>query len=70
MNYTKKSFTIAGKGTKQYADNWERTFRLANGDTTATEPSPTVAVPPACLNCGTKLDDEGFCAKRCFLAHT
>ncbi len=27
MNYTKKSFTVAGPGTKQYDENWERTFR-------------------------------------------
>ncbi len=27
MNYTKKSFSVTGPGTKSYADNWERTFR-------------------------------------------
>jgi len=32
MNYTRKSFTVAGPGTKEYADNWERTFRGAPGE--------------------------------------
>jgi len=27
MNYTKKSFSVASPGTREYADNWERTFR-------------------------------------------
>lgn len=25
--FTQKSFTVAAPGTKEYADNWERTFR-------------------------------------------
>lgn len=27
MNYTNKSFSVTSPGTKEYADNWERTFR-------------------------------------------
>jgi hypothetical protein len=27
MNYTKKSFAVGAPGTKEYAENWERTFR-------------------------------------------
>lgn len=39
MNYTKKSFAVGAPGTKEYAENWERTFR-------AVEP------PKACPVCG------------------
>jgi hypothetical protein len=41
MNYTKKSFSVAGPGTKKYADNWERTFR--GGD--KPEPLPPLNPP-------------------------
>ena len=27
MKYTQKSFSVASPGTREYADNWERTFR-------------------------------------------
>lgn len=29
--FTQKSFTVAAPGTKEYADNWERTFRGVRG---------------------------------------
>ena len=31
MKYLGKSFSISGPGTKEYADNWERTFGKKTG---------------------------------------
>lgn len=55
MNYTKKSFSVTGPGTKTYADNWERTFRrLPDG--------PEVPSEPLCATCGHVRADGPFCS--------
>lgn len=39
--FTQKSFSVTGPGTKEYADNWERTFR-----------GPVEKRPQICPTCG------------------
>jgi hypothetical protein len=68
MKYALKSFTVAGKGTEEYADNWEQTFRRGPEPTCAELPAPAAALA-LCLNCGAAMDAEGYCAVRCFLSY-
>jgi len=57
MKYTQKSFSVASPGTREYADNWERTFRgiTVPEETSAVLSSPmyNITMPAkACPVCG------------------